>query len=80
MRDYQKFRFCCGCQRVALINFDQSCYFCGSKFIVQGLKSDLHDRNISEFYKRRNARRKEINNLKNETNETLPNQETYQGI
>ena len=58
MKESQKFRFCCGCQRLSLIN-DGSCFFCNSTFIVQGIKSDLHNQNIKEFYKRRNKKIKE---------------------
>ena len=54
----QKFRFCCGCQRLALIEHGK-CFFCESTFIVQGVKSDLHNENIKEFYKRRNAKIKQ---------------------
>lgn len=65
MMEHQKFRFCCGCQRLTLVNLDkQSCYFCNSTFIVQGTKSDLHDMNIKEYYKRQEKNKlKKLNQI-----------------
>ena len=48
----QLFSFCFRCQRVALIN-DKACGFCGGKFILQGTKSEQHNENIKNYYKRK---------------------------
>ena len=49
--DYQKFRFCCGCQQIALIK-NKECYFCMSAFIVEGIKSEEHEKNIKNYYRK----------------------------
>lgn len=39
----QVFRFCCGCSRMTLM-LNNSCYFCGSKFVVAAKTDDFNIR------------------------------------
>ncbi len=41
MTKKQKFRFCCSCVRMSLIDPHKGCHFCGGKFVVASLKDDL---------------------------------------
>ncbi len=48
----QDFRFCCGCQRLSLIN-DGKCFFCQSTFIVHSAKGDFNNHKVKQYYKRK---------------------------
>ena len=46
----QVFKFCCRCQRVALIKKD-SCFFCESRFLLHGAKTDNYNEYMKNYYK-----------------------------
>lgn len=73
--EYQKFRFCCGCQRVTLVQ-EKGCYFCGSTFILDSLKPDAQLANMTKYNKEKAQKQK----LKKLSNELLCNKKTSQRV
>jgi len=62
--EYQKFRFCMSCQRMALIKLKE-CYFCGGTFILDSSKPDSYLANMQKY------NREKIIKQKLKENETI---------
>ena len=56
-KEFQNFKFCLRCQRMALIQ-KKCCCFCGGDFILQGHKTRLNYQDVSDMNREQNERNK----------------------
>ena len=75
--EYQKFRFCMRCQRMALIKVD-GCFVCKGNFILQSNKADSYLANIQKYNQQKIKKQKQ--KQKQNENELLQYQKINQRI